>query len=110
MRLTDFDVLTFDMIGTLIDFERGILDWMRPRILRVHPEITDTTILEPYARAQSAVRKAEPEPEELRPMTVPSDAPSASTPATPTPTTTSGTRRRPSAPAVSSERALCKVQ
>ena len=23
MRLTDFDVLTFDMIGTLIDFERG---------------------------------------------------------------------------------------
>ena len=24
MRLTDFDVLTFDMIGTLIDFEQGV--------------------------------------------------------------------------------------
>ena len=29
MRLTDFDVLTFDMIGTLIDFERGVLDFAR---------------------------------------------------------------------------------
>ena len=38
MRLTDFDVLTFDMIGTLIDFERGILDFMNPRILRVRPD------------------------------------------------------------------------
>ena len=34
MRLTDFDVLTFDMIGTLIDFEQGVLDFARPRLLR----------------------------------------------------------------------------
>jgi 2-haloalkanoic acid dehalogenase type II len=60
MRLTDFDALTFDMIGTLIDFEAGVLDWVRPRILRDHPEISDTAILECYARAQSAVRAAEP--------------------------------------------------
>ncbi len=60
MRLTDFDVLTFDMIGTLIDFEGGLLDWMRPRILRVHPQLSDIAILETYARVQSAVRKADP--------------------------------------------------
>jgi 2-haloalkanoic acid dehalogenase type II len=60
MRLTDFDVLTFDMIGTLIDFERGILDFMNPRILRVRPESTETEILECYARSQHVVRSQEP--------------------------------------------------
>jgi hypothetical protein len=48
------------MIGTLIDFEGGILDWMRPRILRTRPDLGDTAILETYARVQSAVRKAQP--------------------------------------------------
>jgi 2-haloacid dehalogenase len=60
MRLTDFDVLTFDMIGTLIDFERGILDFMNPRILRVRPQATETEILECYARSQHVVRTKEP--------------------------------------------------
>lgn len=60
MRLTDFDVLTFDIIGTLIDFESGVLNWVRPRVLRAKPEATDQEMLEAYARAQSAVRKAEP--------------------------------------------------
>lgn len=60
MRLTDFDVLTFDIIGTLIDFETGVLNWIKPRILRVRPEATDQEMLEAYAAAQSAVRKAEP--------------------------------------------------
>jgi len=60
MRLTDFDVLTFDMIGTLIDFERGLLDFMRPRLLRVRHEIDDTDILETYARSQGEVRAREP--------------------------------------------------
>lgn len=61
MRLTDFDVLTFDMIGTLIDFERGVLDFMRPRLLRTRPELGDTEILETYARTQSEVRTRAPE-------------------------------------------------
>ena len=60
MRLTDFDALTFDMIGTLIDFERGILEWLRPRLLKAKPQATDDEMLECYARAQMAVRKAEP--------------------------------------------------
>jgi hypothetical protein len=37
LRLVDFDVLTFDMIGTLIDFETGVLQFARPRILPVAP-------------------------------------------------------------------------
>ena len=60
MRLTDFDALTFDMIGTIIDFETGILQWTRPRILRTHPKATDDEILAAYAQAQSEVRKEDP--------------------------------------------------
>lgn len=60
MRLTDFDVLTFDMIGTLIDFERGVLDFTRARLLRARPDLTDTEILETYARVQSEIRTREP--------------------------------------------------
>jgi 2-haloalkanoic acid dehalogenase type II len=61
MRLIDFDVLTFDMIGTLIDFERGILDFARPRLLRAQHEISDTEILETYASVQGEVRARAPE-------------------------------------------------
>lgn len=61
MRLTDFDVLTFDMIGTLIDFEQGVLDFARPRLLRDKPELSDTEILETYANAQSEVRTRAPD-------------------------------------------------
>jgi len=61
MRLTDFDVLTFDMIGTLIDFEQGVLDFARPRLLRAKHDISDTEILETYASAQGEVRTRAPE-------------------------------------------------
>ena len=61
MRLTDFDVLTFDMIGTLIDFERGLLDFMRPRLLRAQHEAGDTDILETYARVQGEIRARAPQ-------------------------------------------------
>jgi 2-haloalkanoic acid dehalogenase type II len=60
MRLTDFDVLTFDMIGTLIDFEAGVLDFLRPRILPVKPDATDDELLEAYASAQAQVRREDP--------------------------------------------------
>lgn len=60
MRLSDFDVLTFDMIGTLIDFEKGVLDFLRPRILPARPGASDDELLEAYARTQSEIRRAEP--------------------------------------------------
>lgn len=60
MRLADFDVLTFDMIGTLIDFESGVLDFLRPRLLRAKHELSDTELLETYANVQGEVRKSAP--------------------------------------------------
>jgi hypothetical protein len=32
VRFLDFDTLTFDVVGTLVDFETGILDWFRPAL------------------------------------------------------------------------------
>jgi 2-haloalkanoic acid dehalogenase type II len=60
MRLTDFDVLTFDMIGTLIDFETGVLEFCRPRLLPYHPQLSDEDILKSYAREYTRVRTDEP--------------------------------------------------
>jgi 2-haloalkanoic acid dehalogenase type II len=60
MRLSDFDVLTFDLIGTLIDFETGVLDFVRPRILPLRPEVSDDELLRCYTRVQAEVRKADP--------------------------------------------------
>src|SRR6187401_141674 len=60
MRLTDFDVLTFDMIGTLIDFEKGVLNFLRPRLLRAKHELSDTELLETYAEVQGEVRASAP--------------------------------------------------
>lgn len=46
MALHDFKVLTFDVVGTLIDFERGMLDYLR----RVAPDsdVSDDAFLAAY--------------------------------------------------------------
>jgi putative hydrolase of the HAD superfamily len=44
-RLEDSSTLTFDIVGTLIDFERGILDWFRPMLARRGITKTDEQIL-----------------------------------------------------------------
>jgi 2-haloacid dehalogenase len=44
-----FDVLTFDCYGTLIDWESGILDAIRPVLARYGVERNDREILETYA-------------------------------------------------------------
>jgi hypothetical protein len=46
MALTDFSTLTFDVIGTLIDFETGVLEWMRPRLQAAKADVTDDKILQ----------------------------------------------------------------
>jgi len=46
---TQFKALTFDIVGTLIDFEAGILRWCRPRL---STSITDNQILECFARVE----------------------------------------------------------
>jgi putative hydrolase of the HAD superfamily len=52
MSLTSFKVLTFDVVGTLIDFEKGVLDAIRhvggPKAV----EATDDEIFEAYKRGR----------------------------------------------------------
>ncbi len=48
-----FTLLTFDCYGTLIDWERGILDAVRPVLERNGVEADDETVLETYAAAEA---------------------------------------------------------
>lgn len=47
--LSDFKGITFDIIGTLADFEAGVLAWCRPRLPK---ELTDNQILECFAKVE----------------------------------------------------------
>lgn len=47
--LTDFKGITFDIIGTLADYEAGLIAWCRPHL----PEdLTDNQILECFAEVE----------------------------------------------------------
>jgi len=53
MSLRDFKVLTFDVVGTLIDFERGIVDYVR-RVPGGDPaRLSEGAILESYRRSRN---------------------------------------------------------
>lgn len=54
MELTDFDTLTFDCYGTLIDWETGIFEGLRPLLARVKPELSRDAVLEAHARHESS--------------------------------------------------------
>lgn len=54
MRLTDFKVLTFDCYGTLIDWESGMVEALRPLTRRVGRSLTRNEILEAHARHESS--------------------------------------------------------
>jgi 2-haloacid dehalogenase len=55
MRLTDFKVLTFDCYGTLIDWETGIADALRPLLRGSHTdEHSHNDILAAFARHETA--------------------------------------------------------
>ncbi len=53
MRLTDFDVLTFDCYGTLIDWESGIYTALQP-LLRRAASLSRDAALQAFARHESA--------------------------------------------------------
>ena len=61
MRLHDFDTLTFDVVGTLIDFETGILDWFRPALRRYGVSKTDEDILATFAMVEDKYQRETPE-------------------------------------------------
>src|SRR5579872_5721495 len=52
MRLTDFEVLTFDCYGTLIDWESGILAALRPLLSRIGQTLTPNAVLEAFAQIE----------------------------------------------------------
>ena len=54
MRLGDFKVLTFDCYGTLIDWETGIAEALRPLLARHRVEFRRHEMLASFARHESA--------------------------------------------------------
>ena len=50
MSLQQFKVLTFDVVGTLIDFERGMLDYLRRAV--PHNDVSDDAFLAAYRQAR----------------------------------------------------------
>jgi 2-haloacid dehalogenase len=54
MRLTDFKALTFDCYGTLIDWETGMVEALKPLTSQAKTPLSRNTILEAHARHESA--------------------------------------------------------
>lgn len=54
MKLTDFKALTFDVYGTLIDWESGMVAGLKPLTNRVKQTLSHNEILEAHARHESA--------------------------------------------------------
>lgn len=53
MKITDFKVLTFDVVGTLIDFEAGVLEAVRALGGDKARQATDDEIFQPYLRGRA---------------------------------------------------------
>ena len=54
MKLTDFKALTFDCYGTLIDWESGMIEALKPLTDKVSPALSRDEILEAHARHESS--------------------------------------------------------
>jgi 2-haloacid dehalogenase len=55
----DFEVLTFDCYGTLIDWETGILESLRPVFAAHRIELIPDSVLELYGELESAAERGE---------------------------------------------------
>lgn len=60
MALGDFRLLTFDIMGTLIDYEAGILAYLRDVARAAGLTLTDRQLLEALARAEEAENRKAP--------------------------------------------------
>ena len=59
LQWNDFEVLTFDCYGTLIDWETGILDTLRPIFAAHQAGLIPDKILELYGELESAAERGE---------------------------------------------------
>jgi 2-haloacid dehalogenase len=60
MRLTDFDALTFDCYGTLIDWESGMVEALKGLTERTERSLSRDQILEAHARHESNQQRYTP--------------------------------------------------
>lgn len=60
MRLSDFKVLTFDCYGTLIDWETGMVDALKPLTSKVERPLQRNDILEAHARHEAMQQRYTP--------------------------------------------------
>jgi len=60
MKLTDFKALTFDCYGTLIDWESGMIEALKPLTGRLRAPLTHDEMLEAHARHESAQQQQTP--------------------------------------------------
>ncbi|CAN5285989.1 HAD-IA family hydrolase [soil metagenome] len=60
MRLTNFKALTFDCYGTLIDWESGMIEGLKPLTDRLRGSLTRNQILEAHARQESTQQRYTP--------------------------------------------------
>ncbi len=60
MNLTDYKVLTFDCYGTLIDWESGMVEGLKPLTSKVGPDLSRNEILETHARHESSQQTQTP--------------------------------------------------
>lgn len=60
MKLTDFKALTFDCYGTLIDWETGMFEGLKPLTSRLATSPTRNQVLEAHARHESAQQSQTP--------------------------------------------------
>jgi 2-haloacid dehalogenase len=60
MKLSDFKVLTFDCYGTLIDWESGMMDALKPLTSRLGRPLARDQILEAHARHEASQQLATP--------------------------------------------------
>ena len=60
MKLSDFKALTFDVYGTLIDWETGMITALRPLIDRADRDLSDDKVLEAHALHESTTQRQLP--------------------------------------------------
>ncbi len=60
MRLSDFQALTFDCYGTLIDWESGMIEALKPLTGKLKHLLSRNEILEAHARQESAQQRQTP--------------------------------------------------
>ena len=61
MKLTDYDVLTFDCYGTLIDWETGIVAALQPLLAKAATPLAKDAVLESFARHEAAQEAETPD-------------------------------------------------